>query len=63
MEDNVPNKSFDTYKIGGKTYIKDTYLGPKSWDKIQVAAPGRFVDILEAKFSQTETAKKININK
>ena len=48
--DNDKNKnhiSFDTYKVGKKTYMKQTF-GPKTWQTIQSQSPGRFVDVLEA---------------
>lgn len=64
MADVKQDKSFDTFRIGEKTYMKDLYLGPKAWGKIQLERPGRFVDILEAKFSQIEAAeKRVNINR
>ena len=63
MSDEKQNRSFDSYRIEGKTYLKDTYLGPKTWNKIQIAAPGRFVDILEAKFSDYTGKLKIDVSK
>ncbi len=57
------NNRFDTYRIGGTTYIKDTYLGPKAWKAITDASPGRFIDIIEAKFKDQLLAKKIDISR
>ncbi|KAF0134821.1 MAG: hypothetical protein FD145_389 [Candidatus Saganbacteria bacterium] len=56
-------KSFDTYKIGSMTYIKDTQLGPKALKAISLLAPGKFVDILEAAFAKHELTTKVDINK
>jgi len=64
MKDQPKNQiTFDTYRIGGVTYIKDTYLGPKTWGIIEAKQPGKFVDILEAKFAEKALIKKIDINK
>lgn len=63
MADETKNRSFDSYRIEGKTYLKDTYLGPKVWGKIQSDSPGRFVDILEAKFSGASSKLKIDVHK
>lgn len=54
---------FDTYSIQGTTWKKEVYLGPKTWRTINDKAPGKFVDILEAKFSEAALLKKIDINK
>lgn len=52
------NKSYDSYRVNGVTYVKDTYLGPKTWSKIQSDSAGKFVDILEAKFKSFVDPKK-----
>jgi len=63
MGDTKENNKFDTYRIGGTTYVKDTHLGPKAWRAIESKSPGRFVDILEAKFKDLCLESKIDINK
>jgi len=63
MKEEEKKISFDTYRIGSATYVKDIYLGPKTWKTIESKAPGKFVDILEAKFSEQALLKKIDINK
>ena len=52
-------KSYDSYRVGGVSYIKETHLGPKTWSKIQDQNAGKFVDILEAKFKNFVEPKKI----
>jgi hypothetical protein len=54
---------FDTYHIQGTTWKKEVYLGPKTWQSIEAKAPGKFVDILEAKFTEYLNEKKIDLNK
>ena len=54
---------FDTYNIQGTTWKKEVYLGPKTWQSIEAKAPGKFVDILEAKFTEYLNEKKIDLNK
>jgi hypothetical protein len=63
MGDTKENNKFDTYRIGGTTYVKDTHLGPKAWKSIEANSPGRFVDILEAKFKDLNYISKVDINK
>ncbi|MFA4966846.1 MAG: hypothetical protein WC624_01335 [Candidatus Margulisiibacteriota bacterium] len=57
------NNRYDTYRISGVTYIKDTHLGPKAWKSINEKLPGRFIDILEAKLTEKNFVPKIDINK
>lgn len=62
MIDDKPT-TYDKYTIGAKTYVKDTDLGDKAWRSINAGAPGKFVDILEAKFSDLFQNPKIDTNK
>ena len=57
------NNRYDTYRISGVTYIKDTYLGPKAQRAIAAQAPGRFIDLLAGKISDFNSTPKIDINK
>ena len=57
------NNRYDTYRISGVTYIKDTYLGPKAQKVIDANSPGRFIDILAGKIIDFNLTPKIDINK
>ncbi|OGC13429.1 hypothetical protein A3J90_01185 [candidate division WOR-1 bacterium RIFOXYC2_FULL_37_10] len=59
--ENSTNSSHDVYSIGNKTYTKAEF-GPKAWATILEKSPGRFVDVLMAKFESvfSEKSKKID---
>jgi len=63
MVDAKENNKFDTYRIGATTYVKDVQLGPRAWRSIESKSPGRFVDILSAKFEEQNFVSKVDINK
>ena len=56
--DQNNQRNFDSYRVGGVSYVKETHLGPKTWSKIQDKSSGRFVDIMEAKFKSFVEPKK-----
>jgi len=63
MSDATNKTDYDTYRISGQTYMKEVFLGNKAWKLIESKAPGRFVDIMEAKFTEKEFMQKIDVNK
>jgi len=61
MLEDLPNyKSYDKVSIEGKVYAKPE-IGNDSWAAILAGSPGRFVDIMTAKFEKFEQTKSVNI--
>ena len=57
------SQNYDSFQIGKKSYVKETALGPKAWGAIQSISPGKFIDIMESKFSEKNFIAKVDTTK